>query len=121
MTLDRGTPVSDGARATFPIDRFPSDAQLARHAGVAQLEASSGKHRRHRLDRGGNRQLNAALYRITLCRLRWDPRTKAYAERRTTEGLSKKEIIRCLKRLIAREIYPILIQTSQHNTTTRAA
>lgn len=102
-------------------DRVRTEPAFAMLCGVAPLPASSGRTRRHRLNRGGDRQANAALYRITLCRLRWDPRTKAYAERRTTEGLSKKEIIRCLKRLIAREIYPILIQTSQHNTTTRAA
>ena len=64
---------------------------------------------RHRLNRGGDRQANAALYRFVLCRLRWDPRTRAYAQRRTAEGLSKPEIIRCLKRYIAREIYHALL------------
>jgi transposase len=77
--------------------------------GVAPLPASSGRTHRHRLNRGGDRQANAALYRIVLCRLRWDPRTRAYRDRRTTEGMSTKEIIRCLKRYIAREIYQQLL------------
>lgn len=89
-------------------DRVRSEAAFAMLCGVAPLPASSGKTQRHRLNRGGDRQANCALYRVTLSRLRWDPRTRAYAERRTTEGLSKKEIIRCLKRLIAREIYYVL-------------
>jgi transposase len=54
-----------------PIDRFPSDAQLARHAGVAPLDASLGKHQRHRLDRGGNRQLNRDLHRVAITQSRW--------------------------------------------------
>lgn len=98
-------------------DRIRTEPAFAMLCGVAPLPASSGKTRRHRLNRGGDRQANAALYRVTLCRLRWDPRTKAYAERRTTEGLSKKEIIRCLKRLIAREIYYVL----QPETITKSA
>lgn len=89
-------------------ERLRTEPAFAMLCGVAPLPASSGKTRRHRLNRGGDRQANAALYRVTLSRLRWDQRTRAYAERRTTEGLSKKEIIRCLKRLIAREIYPVL-------------
>jgi len=88
--------------------RIRTEPAFAMLCGVAPLPASSGKTRRHRLNRGGDRQANAALYRVVLCRLRWDPRTRAYAQRRTTEGLSKKEIIRCLKRLIAREIYHVL-------------
>ncbi|MEO3792453.1 IS110 family transposase, partial [Nonomuraea sp. B10E15] len=62
-------------------------------------------------NRGGDRQANAALYRIALVRLRWDPRTRAYMERRTQDGLSKKEIIRCLKRYIARELYRVITRT----------
>ena len=77
--------------------------------GVAPLPASSGRTVRHRLNRGGDRHANAALYRIVICRLRWDPRTRAYAQRRTTEGMTKKEIIRCLKRYVAREIYTALL------------
>src|SRR5215207_8646524 len=75
---------------------------------AGQLLVTAGAHR-HRLNRGGDRQANAALYRIVLCRLRWDPRTRAYAQRRTTEGMSKPEIIRCLKRYLAREIYTALL------------
>lgn len=89
-------------------DRLRSQAAFAMLCGVAPIPASSGKTNRHRLNRGGDRQANAALYRVALCRLRWDPRTRAYMERRTKEGLSKKEIIRCLKRYIARELYKII-------------
>ena len=76
--------------------------------GTAPLPASSGRTHRHRLNRGGDRQANSALYLITLSRLRWNPQTQAYAQRRTAEGLSKKEIIRCLKRYLAREVYALL-------------
>ena len=90
--------------------RLRSEAAFAMLAGVAPLPASSGRTDRHRLNRGGDRQANAALYRVVCCRLRWDPRTRAYAERRTAQGMSKKEIIRCLKRYNAREIYTALTQ-----------
>lgn len=86
-------------------DRLHSEAAFAMLCGVAPIPASSGKTHRHRLNRGGDRQANAAPYRVALCRLRWDPRTQTYMRRRTEQGLSKKDIIRCLKRLIAREIY----------------
>jgi transposase len=89
-------------------ERLRSEAAFAMLCGAAPLPASSGRTNRHRLNRGGDRQANAALYRIVLTRLRHDPRTRAYAERRTAEGLSKKEIIRCLKRYVAREVYRIL-------------
>lgn len=89
--------------------RLRSEAAFAMLCGAAPLPASSGRTLRHRLNRGGDRQANAALYRIVLSRLRWDPRTQAYAQKRTTEGLSKKEIIRCLKRYIAREVYTALL------------
>jgi transposase len=91
-----------------PIERFDSDAQLARHAGVAPLEASSGKHRRHRLDRGGNRQLNCAIHRIAITQARMHPPARAYLERKQTEGKSRREAIRCLKRQLARTIYTTL-------------
>jgi len=83
-----------------PVDRFKSDAQLARHSGVAPLEASSG--RIQRLDRGGNRQLNAALYRIAITQSRYHAGARAYLERKQTEGKSRREAIRCLKRLLVR-------------------
>ena len=91
-------------------ERLRSEGAFAMLCGVAPIPASSGKTHRHRLNRGGDRQANAALYRVVLSRMRWDPRTRAYVARRTTEGLSKKEIIRCLKRFIAREIYYVLRQ-----------
>ena len=88
-----------------PIDRFPTDAQLARHAGVAPLDASSGKHQRHRLDRGGNRQLNCALHRIAITQGRVHPPARAYLERKQNEGKTRREAIRCLKRQLARTVY----------------
>ena len=75
---------------------------------TAPLSASSGKVTRYRLNPGGDRQANHALYRIVITRLSSHPPTRAYADRRTKEGLSKKEIIRCLKRYVAREVYPHL-------------
>ena len=89
--------------------RLRSEAAFAMLCGAAPLPASSGRTQRHRLNRGGDRQANCALYRIVLCRLRWDPRTRAYAQRRTAEGMSRKEIIRCLKRYVAREVYTALL------------
>jgi transposase len=91
-----------------PIERFRSDAQLARHAGVAPLDASSGKHQRHRLDRGGNRQLNCALHRIAITQGRVHRPAQAYLERKQSEGKSRREAIRCLKRQLARTVYTTL-------------
>jgi transposase len=91
-----------------PIDRFRTDAQLARHAGVAPLDASSGKHQRHRLDRGGNRQLNCALHRIAVTQGRVHAPARAYLERKQKEGKSRREAIRCLKRQLARTVYSTL-------------
>lgn len=91
-----------------PVDRFKSDAQLARHAGVAPLEASSGKSQRHRLDRGGNRQLNAALYRIAITQARYHAPARDYLERKRSEGKSKREALRCLKRLLIRVVFNTL-------------
>jgi transposase len=91
-----------------PIDRFRSDAQLARHSGVAPLEASSGKSQRHRLDRGGNRQLNAALYRIAITQARYHPPARDYLERKRAEGKSRGEALRCLKRLLVRVVFNTL-------------
>lgn len=90
--------------------RLHSDPAFASLCGVAPLPATSGKTTaRHRLNRGGDRHANAALYRIVLCRLRYDPATRAYVERRTKEGLTKPEIIRCLKRYVAREVRHALV------------
>ena len=91
-------------------DRLASEASFAALCGVAPVPASSGKtNGRFRLSRGGNRRANAALYRVVLCRLRYDPETRAYMERRTKEGMSKKEIIRCLKRYLARTLYQAVL------------
>ena len=91
-----------------PIDRFKNDAQLARHSGVAPLEASSGRIQRHRLDRGGNRQLNAALYRIAITQAHYHAPARAYLDRKRAEGKSRREAIRCLKRLLVRVVFQTL-------------
>ena len=91
-----------------PIERFRTDAQLARHGGVAPLEASSGRSQRHRLDRGGNRQLNCALHRIAVTQARMHPPARAYLERKQSEGKSRREAIRCLKRQLARVVFNTL-------------
>jgi transposase len=91
-----------------PIERFQTEAQLARHGGVAPLEASSGRVRRHRLDRGGNRQLNCALHRIAVTQARVHPAARAYLERKQAEGKSRREAIRCLKRQLARVVFNTL-------------
>jgi transposase len=90
------------------IERLPSDGSFARLCGASPIPASSGRTSRHRLNRGGDRKANRALHLIAVCRLRYCARTRAYANRRTAEGLTKPEIIRCLKRYIARELYHTL-------------
>jgi transposase len=92
-------------------DRLRSEAAFASLCGVAPIPASSGKTNRHRLSRGGDRDANRALYLLALGRMGWDPATRTYVTRRTAAGLSKPEIIRCLKRYLAREIYRILVPT----------
>ena len=89
--------------------RIRSDAAFAKLCGACPIPASSGVTNRHRLFRGGHRQANAALYRIVIVRMRWHQPTIDYVLRRTAEGLSKKDIIRCLKRFVAREVYHALI------------
>ena len=88
--------------------RLRSNAAFAMLCGASPIQASSGKTRRHRLNRGGDRQANAALYRIVIARLRHDQQTKDYLARRLREGKSKKESIRCLKRYVAREVFAVL-------------
>lgn len=90
-------------------DRLQSESSFAHLCGSAPIEASSGKVVRHRLNRGGDRQANNALWRIVIVRMQFDPRTRDYVERRTREGRSKKEIIRCLKRYVARDVYQDLL------------
>jgi len=89
-------------------DRLRSEAAFAHLCGAAPIPASTGRKDRHRLNRGGDRAANRALHTIVLCRMRWDPRTRTYVQRRTQQGLAKKEIMRCLKRYVAREVYKIL-------------
>ncbi|PKV84345.1 transposase [Streptomyces sp. TLI_146] len=88
--------------------RVRSEASFAALCGASPVEYSSGSRCHRRLNRGGDRQANAALYRIVLTRLRWDPRTQAYYERRMAEGKTRREIIRCLKRYVAREVYRLV-------------
>ena len=90
-------------------ERLGSEASFASLCGVSPVEASSGKVVRHRLNRGGNRDANRALHLICVVRMRVDERTRRYVARRTAEGKSKKEIIRCLKRYVAREVYRVLV------------
>jgi transposase len=95
---------------TAGAKRFATDAQFARMAGVAPIPASSGKHDRHRLHRGGNRRINHALHIIAITRGRRDPATKAYLERKEAEGKSRMEALRCLKRQLARRFHRLLLQ-----------
>ncbi len=92
--------------------RLRDEAAFAHLCGAAPIPASSGKTVRHRLNRHGNRDANRALYVIAVCRMSRDERTRAYVAKRTAEGKSKKEIIRCLKRYIAREVYRVLASLS---------
>jgi transposase len=93
---------------TAGAERFSSDAKLARLAGVAPIPASSGKRDRHRLDRGGNRQLNCALHRIAVTQGRVHPPARAYLARKQAEGKSRMEALRCLKRHLARTVWQAL-------------
>jgi transposase len=90
-------------------ERLRGEAAFAHLCGVAPIPASSGKTRRHRLHRGGDRDANKALHLAVVVRMRFCPRTRAYVERRTKEGLSKPEIMRCIKRYLAREVYHALV------------
>ena len=94
-------------------DRLRTEAAFASLCGVNPIPASSGKTNRHRLNRGGDRQANAALYRIVIVRLCHDARTQAYMRRRTTEGMSKRDVIRCLKRYVVREVYSAIQNPAQ--------
>jgi transposase len=90
-------------------DRIATEASFARLCGVAPVPASSGNTTRHRLHRGGDRKANAALHRIVVVRMRYCARTRAYVARRTAEGKTKREIMRCLKRYVAREVYATIL------------
>ncbi len=95
-------------------ERIRSEAAFAKLCGVCPIPASSGKTTRHRLNRGGNRQANAALYRVAIVRMRSHQPTLDYVRKRTADGKTKREIIRCLKRFIAREIFGHLCGTKNH-------
>lgn len=89
-------------------ERIASEAAFAMLCGAAPIPASSGRTTRHRLNRGGDRAANSALHRIALVRLATDPDTRAHAAKRTAEGKSKKDILRCLKRATAREVFHLI-------------
>jgi len=103
-----------GTAAEMPLlvgdnpERIHSEAAFAKMCGVCPIPASSGKTHRHQLNRGGNRQANAALYRVAIVRMRGHQPTLDYVRRRTAEGKGKSETIRCLKRYPAREIFGYL-------------
>ncbi len=97
-----------GAAVNNP-ERLRNEASLAALCGVNPLSASSGKTVRHSLNRGGNRTANNALWTIAMVRMRGDPQTQSYVARRSAQGLSSKEIQRCLKRDIVRKLYPLIL------------
>jgi transposase len=103
---------------TAGIDRFRSEPCYARSAGTAPVPVSSGRRDRHRLDRGGNRQLNLAIHRIAIYQARACPEARAFLERKQAEGKTRREALRCLKRHITRRIYALL--TSMHNSNANA-
>ena len=98
---------------TAGAERFPSDASFARLTGTAPIPCSSGQRDRHRLDRGGDRQLNSALHVIAITRARYDPATKAYLARKEAEGKTRKAALRCLKRHLARRFHYLLTLPTQ--------
>src|SRR5919107_2951676 len=98
--------------------RFATDAKLARAAGVAPIPVSSGKTNRHRLDRGGNRQLNTAIHRIALTRARCHPETQDYLARKRAQGKTGLEAMRCLKRHLTRRIWHLLQPPTPGQQTT---
>jgi transposase len=105
---------------TAGAERFPTDAHFARQAGVAPIPVSSGRKDRHRLHRGGDRQLNRALHVIAITRARIDPQTRAYLDRKRAEGKTNREAIRCLKRHLARHVHRLLsMPPANHDPSTR--
>jgi transposase len=99
------------------IERFASDAKLARIAGCAPVPISSGKTSRYRLDRGGNRNLNHAIHIIALSRIRHDPQTALYMAKQRQNGKTQREALRCLKRQVVRRIYRVLSDPAGTPTT----
>jgi transposase len=102
-------------------DRFRSEASFSMLCGSSPIPASSGQVKRHRLNRGGDRQANSALHRIVMARLRWHPPTKAYMAKRRLAGKSKAEVIRCLKRYVARELYAVLLTSARYHLASSVA
>ena len=113
LTAKQGVGVQVAATLVSAVgdnpERIATEASFAALCGASPVDASSGKNVRHRLNRGGDRQANSALWRIVHTRVAHDPRTIAYVERRKAEGKTDKDIIRCLKRYVAREIYKTLV------------
>ena len=99
-------------------ERLRSEAAFAGLCGVNPIPASSGRTNRHRLNRGGDRQANSALYRIVLARLRYPQPTKEYVSRQVGEGMTKPEVIRCLKRCVGRQVYATLRDMERRNLAT---
>jgi transposase len=111
LLAERGLGVLIAAKLIGEIagaERFPTDAHLARHSGCAPIPVSSGRTDRHRLDRGGNRQLNYAIHMLAIVKLNHDPDTAQYIARQRARGKTKREAIRCLKRHLVRRIYRLL-------------
>jgi transposase len=111
LLAERGCGVLTAAKLLGEIagvSRFATDAKLARTAGSAPIPASSGRTQRHRLDRGGNRQLNCALHRLAVTKGRLDPETAAYLARKQLEGKTRRDAVRCLKRHLARRVWHLL-------------
>jgi transposase len=121
LTAERGCGPLTAAKLIGEIagaQRFASDAKLARAAGVAPIPASSGRRDRHRLDRGGNRQLNCALHRLAVNKGRWDPDTSAYLARKQDEGKTRMDALRCLKRHLARRVWHLLTDPTPNQAST---
>jgi transposase len=121
LVAERGCGVLTAAKLIGEIagvSRFATDAKLARSCGSAPIPASSGQTRRHRLDRGGNRQLNCALHRLAVSKGRLDPDTAAYLSRKQAEGKSRREALRCLKRHLARRVWRLLQSPHAASKTT---
>ena len=111
LLAERGCGVLTAAKLLGEIadaTRFASDAKLARTAGTAPIPASSGRTQRHRLDHGGNRQINCALHHLAVTKGRLDPESAAYLARRQAEGKTRRQAIRCLKRHLARRVWHLL-------------
>ncbi len=100
-------------------DRLERERSFAALCGTSPIDASSGRQQRHRLNRGGDRTANAALYIIVVSRLRWHQPTRAYMQRRLAEGRSKKELIRCLKRYVARQVHRAILHDIANIETAR--